>query len=375
MKIVIFGLSISSSWGNGHATLWRGILRALAAGGHEVVFYERDVAYYAQHRDLTAPPGYALRLYRAWSDVEREVDAVAAEADVVIVTSYCPDAIAASRLLEDCARPRKVFYDLDTPVTIEAVRRGEAVFYLPPGGLGLFDLVLSYTGGRALTELRQRLGARRAEPLYGSVDPAVHNPAPARAEFTADLSYLGTYAADRQEKLATLFLAAAARLPGRDFLIGGALYPADFPWAANIRFWPHVAPPEHPAFYGSSRLTLNITRSAMAAYGHCPSGRLFEAAACRAALLSDSWEGLDAFFTPGEELLTASTTREAVAALSLAREETARLAERAYQRVMDQHTAAHRARELVALLESISSPPAARSLPASDPHDAQAVDA
>ncbi len=367
MKIVIFGLSISSSWGNGHATLWRGILRALAASGHDITFFEKDVPYYAQHRDLLEPPGYALRLYRDWADVQAEAARAVREADTAIVTSYCPDALIATDLVCASSVARKVFYDLDTPVTIEALRRGDPVFYVSAHGLSAFDLVLSYTGGRALDELRDRLGARRAEPLYGSADPAVHHPSVARADFAADLSYLGTYASDRQEKLARLLLEPARRSPARSFLIGGALYPGDFPWASNIRFWPHVPAADHPAFFSSSRLTLNVTRAAMADFGHCPSGRLFEAAACRTAVLSDAWEGLDDFFRPGEELLIAHTTDEALAALALPAAEIARIAERAFQRVMDEHTAAHRARELVALLDD-QAPPAMET-----PRDAGAI--
>src|SRR3954451_19762650 len=193
MKLAIFGLTISSSWGNGHATLWRGLCRALAKNGHRVVFFEKDVPYYALHRDLRELPGTDLRLYASWEEVLPEARREVADADAAMVTSYCPDGVAASELVLSTGGPRSVFYDLDTPVTLERLKQGEAVPYLPVEGLGGFDLVLSYTGGRALDELRERLGARRVAPLYGSVDPEVHCPAEPSPGFQGDFSYLGTY--------------------------------------------------------------------------------------------------------------------------------------------------------------------------------------
>ena len=352
MKLVIFGLTISSSWGNGHATLWRGLCRALARNGHRVVFFERDVPYYALHRDLTELPGTVLRLYGSWEEALpaalREVE----DADAAMVTSYCPDGIAASDLVLSSDVPVRVFYDLDTPITLERLAAGQEVPYLPPEGLGGFDLVLSYTGGQALDELRSRLGARRVAPLYGSVDPGVHCPADPVPAFAADLSYLGTYAADRQEALERLFLKPARQLPEKRFVIGGAQYPADFPWGSNIFFVRHLPPADHPAFYASSPLTLNVTRAAMASMGYCPSGRLFEAAACGTAVLSDTWEGLSDFFEPGREILLAETPEEAVEAISLPREEIAKIARAARERTLAEHTAERRAGELVELLDT-----------------------
>ncbi len=349
---MIFGLTVSSSWGNGHATLWRGLWRALAREGHTVVFFERDVPYYAEHRDLDHLPGGTLVLYADWADVVDRAKRHLADADVGMVTSYCPDAHAASALLLDAAVPHKAFYDLDTPVTLEALRAGEAVPYIPPRGLGDFDLVLSYTGGRALDELRTRLGARRVAPLYGHVDPDEHRPVAPAPQYVADLSYLGTYAPDRQPALESLLVEPARRLPELRFCIAGALYPSSFPWAANIAFVRHHPPHEHPAFFSSSRLTLNITRRAMAEMGYCPSGRLFEAAACGTPVLSDWWPGLDAFFTPGEQLLVARDTEQAMAALQIDPATLARIGRAARERTLDAHTSTHRARELVAVLSA-----------------------
>jgi spore maturation protein CgeB len=248
----------------------------------------------------------------------------------------------------------RTFYDLDTPVTLARVQAGEPLEYIGPRGLGEFDLVLSYTGGRALAELQTRLGARRVVPLYGSVDPDVYRRTEGASHYRADLSYMGTYAADRQHLLEQLLVEPARQLPDRRFLIGGAQYPTAFPWASNIFFVRHLPPGEHPAFYSSSRLTLNVTRAAMARMGHCPSGRLFEAAACGAPILSDAWEGLEAFFRPGLEILVAQDTDGAIGALETSDAELARIAAQARERTLEEHTADRRAAELEDAFEDAS---------------------
>ncbi len=348
MKVVVFGLTVSSSWGNGHATLWRGLLKALIRRGHEVVFFERDTDYYRDNRDLHALDGGALVFYPDWAAVAARAAREIAEADVALVTSYCPDALAAGRAVLDGPRALRVFYDLDTPVTLAALDGAARPAYVGPDGFAGYDLVLSYTGGPALDALATRLGARRVAPLYGHVDPELHRPVPRDARFAADLSYLGTYAADRQAALDALFIQPARARPGGRFLIGGAQYPADFPWTANIFFVRHLPPPDHPAFFSSGRLTLNVTRHAMAAMGWCPSGRLFEAAACGAAILTDPWDGLDRFFAPGEDLLVARDTADALAAVDLSDAELRRIAEAGRARVLAEHTSEHRARDFEA---------------------------
>jgi spore maturation protein CgeB len=358
MKLVIFGLTISSSWGNGHATLWRGLSRALARRNHRVIFFERDVSYYASHRDLYELPGMKLELYSDWSLAELKAKHHLSDADVAMVTSYCPDGIAASERVAS-SRSLRVFYDLDTPVTLAAIDQGKPVSYIGPRGLKDFDLVLSYTGGRTLDDLKHRLGARRVAPLYGSVDPEVHRPLAAVERYRADLSYIGTYAEDRQRMLKALFLEPARHLPERKFLIAGAKYPIDFPWTNNSFFVQHVPPPDHPALYSSSRITLNITRSAMAGVGHCPSGRLFEAAACGTPILSDVWEGLEQFFEPGREVMVARNTDDTLSALGRSDKELGSLSQRARARVLAQHSADCRAREFEDLLGSAASPTSA----------------
>ena len=355
MRLVVFGLTVSSSWGNGHATLWRGLIRALAERGVHVTFFERDQPFYAPHRDLHDLPGGELVLFTEW-DAARAGRALAG-ADAAIVTSYCADAEAACRAVA-LSRVPSVFYDMDTPVTLARLAAGETVDYLPAEGLGAFDLVLSYTGGPALEALERRLGARRAAPLYGHADPTVHHRTPADARFGCDLSYIGTYASDRQAAVDALFLEPARRRPGIKAVLAGSGYPQDFPWTDNIWFVKHLPPPEHAAFYSSSALTVNTTRADMAAMGWCPSGRLFEAAACGCPVLSDRWDGLDAFFTAGEEVLLASTPEEATAALDLGPARLRQIGEAARERFMREHTSAHRADELLAHLTGLRAPEA-----------------
>jgi spore maturation protein CgeB len=359
LKLVVFGLAVSSSWGNGHATLWRGLGRALHARGHRLVFFERDQPFYAAHRDMAAVPGMELVVYPDWEAVRpraaRELDG----ADAAMVTSFCPDARAACQLVLDARTQVRCYYDLDTPITLAALERGEEVPYLPvkaggaphAGALRDFDLVLSFTGGQALTALSTHLGARRTVPLYGSVDPDVHRPAAAQAALGGDLSFLGTYSDDRQAALEALFLSAADRLPRRRFVVAGAQYPQHFPWRSNVFFVRHLPPGDHAAFYASSPLTLNVTRAPMVRLGHCPSGRFFEAAACGVPVLSDDWEGIDEFFTPREELLIARSADDTVAALELEPGALVQIGRRARERTLAQHTAAVRARQLEQILD------------------------
>ena len=352
MKIVIFGLTMSSSWGNGHATLWRGLCRALATLGHECVFFERDVPYYAHARDCAAFPYATLELYSDWPEARPRVANALRDADAAIVTSYCPDALDAAQEMFDLDCATTVFYDLDTPVTLSLLQAGENVPYIGAAGLSGFDLVLSYTGGAALQQLSALLRAQQVAPLYGHVDPQTHHRVEAADRYRSDLSYLGTYAADRQDTLEQLFVVPARVRPQQRFMIAGAQYPQDFPWSSNIYFVRHLPPAEHAAFFCSSRLTLNVTRRAMAELGWCPSGRLFEAAACATVVLSDEWPGLADFYTPGSEMLVAHDASEALAALELSDPHIHRIGAAARARTLDCHTSLHRARELVALLEA-----------------------
>ncbi|HEX3952827.1 MAG TPA: glycosyltransferase [Stellaceae bacterium] len=358
MKLVVFGLVVSSSWGNGHAVLWRALIRGLGRQGHRTTFFERDVPYYAENRDLTELEGGRLILYRDWQDVAGEAGRELADADAAIVTSYCPDALIAGALV--CGgKTVSVFYDLDSPVTLARLAAGEAVDYIGREGVAPYDLVLSYAGGGALAALRDELGAHRVAPLYGCVDPDFYPPVAPPAGARHALSYLGTYAADRQRQLAELFLEPAARRPDSTFLIGGAQYPPDFCWRPNLFFDRHVAPADHPRFYAAARATLNITRSAMAACGWCPSGRLFEAAACGTPILSDWWDGIDDFFVPCREFIAVRSADDVLAALGLGDRELGRIGAAAREWALAEHTAERRAAELVRLLETADAPSSA----------------
>jgi spore maturation protein CgeB len=331
----------------------------LARHGHRVVFFEREQPYYAMNRDLFELPGGRLVLYDDWDAVRRDAARELADADAAIITSYCPDAVAAGELIAAVPRTLAVFYDLDTPVTLSRLAAGESVPYIGPRGLADFDLVLSYTGGRALDELQHRLGARQVAPLYGHVDPQVHCRTAPIPHYRADLSYLGTYSADRQQALHALFVEPARRRADRRFVLAGAQYPQQFPWYDNMFFVRHLPPDEHPAFFSSSRLTLNVTRAPMAEMGWCPSGRLFEAAACGTAVVSDHWDGLERFFMPGTEILTTHDTAGVLAALDRDDAEIGRIASAARERALAEHTSERRADQLIDTLEMARTPLAA----------------
>ncbi|TWA60782.1 spore maturation protein CgeB [Azospirillum brasilense] len=351
MKIIIFGQSISSSWGNGHATLWRGLIKALARRGNRVVFLERDTPERAQHRDLWEVPGGELLLYDRWEAVAATAQRHADEADVAMVTSGCPDGAVASHLVLGSKAQRTVYYDLDTHITLSRSETGERPAYLPPDGLGGFDTVLSSTGGRALEALKTELGARSVAPLYAWVDPDLHRPVDAVPRYLGDLCHLGAWVEDRRTALEALFIEPARRLGRRRFVLAGGGYPDDASWGANIRRVEHLPPAEHAAFFRSSTLTLNVTRQSLKAMGWCPSVRLFEAAACGVPVISDAWEGIGAFFEPGRDILVARETDDVTTALMLPRGHLATLAQRARSRVLEEHTAERRVRELRSILD------------------------
>jgi spore maturation protein CgeB len=350
MHLAVFGLTVSSSWGNAHAKLWRGLGRALAKRNVRLTFFERHQACYADARDGVTFPGIDLVLYDSWPAVEATARAAVLGADAAVVTSLCPDGPEAADLVRGRAR-FAIFYDLDTSVTLGSLD-GPPAPTLPRDGMIGFDLVLSATGGPALEALARRLGADPVWPLYTGVDPDEYTPEPGAWRADVAMSYLGTYSPDRQWVLASMLVEAARRLPDRVFLVGGAQYPHDFPWPPNTLFVRHVDPTDHRRFYGAAPLTLNITRASVARLGYCPPLRLFEAAACETAVVTDVWEGVETFFAPGEEILLAQSVEDVVAAIELGEGELRRIGKRARQRVLDEHSAAHRASELLWLMEN-----------------------
>ncbi|WP_313931886.1 bifunctional glycosyltransferase/UDP-glucuronate decarboxylase [Sphingomonas sp. BAUL-RG-20F-R05-02] len=348
MKLVVLGLSLGSSWGNGHATTFRALLKAFAARGHDVLFLEREVPWYAgAHRDLPNPYFCRLEYYADLPALE-EWRAEIAEADAVIVGSYVPDGVAVARFVQNHAR-RCAFYDIDTPVTLAKLARGDFE-YLSPDVIPGYDVYLSFTGGPTLDRLESDYGAQAARALYCSVDPDKYYQTDVAKRW--DLSYLGTYSPDRQPTLERLLLAVARACPDRRFAVAGPQYPADIDWPANVERIDHLPPADHAAFYSASRFTLNVTRADMIASGWSPSVRLFEAGACGTPIISDRWEGIDTLFMPGHEILLADTTEDVIAAI--ARDADA-LGAAARSRVLARHTAAHRAAELETYLNAVAS--------------------
>jgi spore maturation protein CgeB len=352
MKLVVFGLSISSSWGNGHATTYRALLRAFAERGHEVVFYEWDAPWYGgKHRDLPAPGYCRLVLYESWAEVAREAIAEARDADATLVGSYVHEGAEVIDDLAAAGVEALFFYDIDTPVTVAALR-GAGTEYLRRDQVPLFARYFSFTGGPFLSEvLEAELGARDAQPLYCSVDGERYRPVRPDRALAADLAYMGTYAVDRQPVLERFLVGPAERLPARRFLVAGPLYPPELEWPRNVRHLPHLPPPRHPAFYSSAAWQLNATRAEMVAAGWSPSVRLFEAAACGAAMLSDRWPGIEAFFTPGREILLPESAEAVVEILETTHpDDRIAIGRAARARVLAAHTAERRAAELEALL-------------------------
>jgi spore maturation protein CgeB len=350
VKLVVLGLSLSSSWGNGHATTYRALLKAFAARGHEILFLERDVPWYAAERDLANPDFCRLALYPDLAGLDAHRDAIR-DADAVIVGSYVPDGAQVGKLVQETATGVTGFYDIDTPVTLAKLARGDFE-YLSPDLIPGYDIYLSFTGGPTLDLIERDYGSPRARALYCSVDPERYPRLDRPHRW--DLSYLGTYSPDRQPVLERLLIEPARRAPDLRFVVAGPQYPADIAWPKNVERFQHVGPADHAEFYAASRFTLNVTRADMVAAGWSPSVRLFEAASCGTPIISDRWNGIDAILQPGREILLADRPEEVAATL---RNEQSRAAigEAGRQRVLTGHTAAHRAEELEGYIKEVTS--------------------
>lgn len=345
MKLVVLGLALSSSWGNGHATTYRALLKAFAERGHDILFLERDVPWYAAHRDLE-PDFCRLAFYDDLAGLEAWRSEIAA-ADAVIVGSYVPEGAAIGDWVLTHARGVKAFYDIDTPVTLANLQAGP-LDYLSADLIPRYDLYLSFTGGPTLRRIERDLGSPAARALYCSVDADLYRPIETAKRW--DLSYLGTYSVDRQPILERLLLEPARAAPHLKFCVAGPQYPADIAWPDNVERIDHVGPAEHPAFYGASRFTLNVTRADMSAAGYSPSVRLFEAAACGAAIISDRWDGIETLFEPDHEIILADDGAAVLAALAAPVDLPRRIGQAGRQKILGAHTARHRALELERLL-------------------------
>lgn len=345
MKITIFGLSITSAWGNGHATTYRALIRALHDRGHDIVFFEHNAEWYASNRDLPEPEFCYVRVYENWKEILPEVRRTLSESDVAIVGSYFPHGIDAANEVFN-SKAVTAFYDIDTPITVSQLREGGAP-YLRLEQVPAFDLYLSFTGGPMLRTLQTEFGAQCAVPLYCSFDSEDRPQSHKQKAFTCDLSYMGTYAEDRQPKLEELFCAPARSLPQSKFMLAGAQYPPSIAWPKNVTRTTHLSPQVHGAFYCSSNLTLNLTRGEMLRAGYSPSVRLFEAAGYGSAIVSDRWAGLGTFFVPEKEILVADCTQDIIRYLKeYDRAELKRIGRAAQERVLAEHSASHRASQL-----------------------------
>jgi spore maturation protein CgeB len=339
MRIVVLGLSLSSSWGNGHATTFRALLRAFAKRGHDILFLERDVPWYANQRDLADPDFCRLAFYADLAGLDDWRDEIAG-ADAVIVGSYVPEGVAVGRFVQATAQGVTAFYDIDTPVTLAKLARGDFE-YLSPEIIPGYDVYLSFTGGPTLGLLENRYGSPAARALYCSVDPDAYPPLDVPKRW--DLSYLGTYSPDRQPTLERLLIEPARAEPQRRFVVAGPQYPDDIDWPANVERVDHLPPADHADFYAASRFTLNVTREDMIRAGWSPSVRLFEAASCGTPIISDIWDGIGDLLTPGAEIILAETGADVTAALA---SDAQAIGAAARARVLAGHTAGHRAAEL-----------------------------
>jgi spore maturation protein CgeB len=349
MNIVILGLSITSSWGNGHATTYRALVRELAANGHDILFLERDQPWYADNRDLPAPPYCHTRIYRSLAQLKQRYTARVREADLVIVGSYVPEGVLVGEWVTATAQGITAFYDIDTPVTLAKLARRDYE-YLSPHLIPQYDMYLSFTGGPTLRRIERKFGSPMARALYCSFDPDQYYPQ--RRTIRWDLGYLGTYSDDRQPALERLLLEPARKWGAGEFIVAGPQYPEDIVWPDNVKRVQHLPPAKHRNFYNSQRFALNITRAAMIRAGWSPSVRLFEAAACGVPIISDWWEGLDSIFEPGEEILIARSTADAMRFLRRTSDEQRReIGSRSRERVLQEHTAARRASQLEAYAE------------------------
>lgn len=355
LDLVFIGLSLSSAWGNGHATTFRSLLRGLNALGHRILFLECDRPWYAANRDMPQPDFCTLEYFQDARDLAARYGNTLRRADAVIIGSYVPEGVAVIEAVSDLGPKSLCFYDIDTPITLRKIEDGDEE-YLARAQIPLFDAYFSFSGGASIEHLQQRYGARRAMPLYCSVDPDIYHPTRERRRW--DLGYLGTYSADRQPMLEKMLIEPAQRLPQLRFVVAGSRYPDDIVWPANVERIEHIPPAMHASFYNRQRFTLNITRDDMVQAGWSPSVRLFEAAACRTPVISDSWPGLEELFPDGKAILIAETGDDVVTALTkIPDPDRRRIAATAARLVREGHTGVIRAQQLVDTLMEIAPSP------------------
>ena len=344
-RLAFYGSSLLSSYWNGAATYYRGILSALAPLGWDITFYEPDAFDRQRHRDI-APPSYArVEVYPATEQGLATVLAQAAAADVVVKASgvgVFDDALITGLLAHARPSAHTVFWDVDAPATLATLQADPAhpIRTLLPR----LSAVFTYGGGPPVVRAYAALGARSCTPIYNALDPATHFPVPSDPRFAADLGFLANRLPDREARVDAFFASAAERLPARGFLLGGAGW-EDKAFPANIRRLGHVGTADHNAFNATPLAVLNVARDSMAATGFSPATRVFEAAGAGACLITDAWEGLERFLAPGEQVLVARDGRDVADHLaSLTVERAAAIGAAALQRVLTEHTYTIRAR-------------------------------
>jgi spore maturation protein CgeB len=354
MKIAFFGSSLVSSYWNGAATYYRGLLKELAALGHEITFYEPDAYERQQHRDIADPPWARVVVYPATADGwQGALDAAVAEADPLVKASGVGvfDAELEQAVPERCPpRALCVYWDVDAPATLDAMQQdgGHHLHRMIPR----YDVVLTYGGGPPVVDAYRRVGARDCIPVYNALDPATHHPVPPHNAFACDLGFLGNRLPDREARVEDFFLKAAALLPQRRFLLGGSGWD-DKAIPANVLRVGHVGTGMHNAFFCSGLATLNVNRESMARYGYSPPTRVFEAAGAGACLITDAWIGIEMFLEPGREVLVVTGGEELADVLDWLKPATARpMAEAARRRILAHHTYTHRAREVDQLIQT-----------------------
>lgn len=352
LHIAFYGSSLVSAYWNGAATYYRGLIRALAQRGHRVTFYEPDAYGRQQHRDIDDPPWAEVVVYPADETALARVLDSGRSADVVVKASGVGvfDRELECGVLELQSSARIVaFLDVDAPATLDRVAADPADPFAAL--IPRYDLVLTYGGGPRVVEAYTRLGARACVPIYNALDPVTHHPVPPEPRFAGDLAFLGNRLPDREERVEEFFLRAAALLPDRAFLLGGAGWD-DKPATPNVRKLGHVFTADHNALNCTPRAVLNISRESMARYGFSPATRVFEAAGAGACIITDRWSGLALFLEPEREVLVAGSGAEVAAQLErLGARRAAEIGRAARRRVLGEHTYAHRARHLEALLE------------------------
>ncbi|WP_172124374.1 MULTISPECIES: glycosyltransferase [unclassified Devosia] len=346
MKIAFYGSSLLSAYWNGAATYYRGLLRALAARGYDITFYEPDVYDRQKNRDIDPPEWCKVVVYEGTIEALKQAAAHAVDADIVVKASgvgYEDDLLLDEVLKASRPGALKIFWDVDAPATLAELRA--APEHPLRRALGQIDLVLTYGGGDPVVAAYKAVGAKECIPVYNALDPQTHHPVPPNPRFTADLGFLGNRLPDREARVEHFFLEPAARTPGQRFMLGGSGW-HDKPMAGNINYIGHVPTGEHNAFNVTPKAVLNISRESMAANGFSPATRVFEAAGAGACLITDFWEGIELFLEPETEVLVARDGQDVAQIMAaLSPERAQAIGQAALARVLREHTYDHRAVE------------------------------